>query len=88
MKKIFHIFFYILLTINMLPCPAAKASPTPEEQLKSLLQAHPELILDVLREHSGELLDIVQQGSDIRRRTTLMTHCQSAIHPHKIVNFQ
>ncbi|MBQ9105326.1 MAG: thioredoxin domain-containing protein [Mailhella sp.] len=53
--------------------PAAQAAPQQEAaaQLEALLKAHPELILDVLRNHSEELLDIVQAGSEKRRRLTL-----------------
>ncbi len=50
----------------------AKAAPSGEAaQLEALLKEHPELVLDVLREHGGELLEIVQQAADKRRASNL-----------------
>ena len=50
----------------------AKAATSKEAaQLEALLKEHPELVLDVLREHGGELLEIVQQAADKRRTSNL-----------------
>lgn len=50
----------------------AKAAPSGEAaQLEALLKEHPELVLNVLREHGGELLEIVQQAADKRRASNL-----------------
>ncbi len=51
----------------------------PSAQLEALLKEHPELILNVLRNHSEELLDIVQQGSDKRRRAALLRQWENDI---------
>lgn len=52
---------------------AADEAGNPEEQLRTLLKAHPELILDVLEEHSLQLLEIIQKGAEKRRRDSLHT---------------
>ncbi|MBQ3893613.1 MAG: thioredoxin domain-containing protein [Mailhella sp.] len=81
-----NIFFLFLFSGAALLAPAGSlAAPTPEEQLGALLKAHPELILDVLRDHSEQLLDIVQQGSDKRRRMTLQKQWESDMKTPKSV---
>lgn len=81
-----NIFFLFLFSGAALLAPSgALAAPTPEEQLGALLKAHPELIFDVLRDHSEQLLDIVQQGSDKRRRTTLQKQWESDMKTPKSV---
>jgi len=50
----------------------AKAAPSGEAaQLEAQLKEHPEFVLNVLREHGGELLEIVQQAADKRRASNL-----------------
>ena len=50
---------------------ARAATPKEAAQLEALLKEHPELVLNVLREHGAELLEIVQQAADQRRSSTL-----------------
>ncbi len=57
--------------LSAAPVASASSATEPAAQLETLLKAHPELILDVLRRHSEELLDIVQMGSEKRRSSTL-----------------
>lgn len=52
--------------------PASAASESQTAQLRAQLEAHPELILDVLEKHSDKLLDMLQAASDKRRRGTLV----------------
>lgn len=50
---------------------AASADGPDAAAIRQALQAHPEIVLDILRENSETLLDIVQQGADQRRRQAL-----------------
>jgi len=53
---------------------ACAASTTEEEfvgMLRRTLKKHPEILLDFLREHSENVLDIAQQGSNIRRKKNM-----------------
>ena len=52
--------------------PASAPAADPAAQLEAILSEHPELILNVLKQHSEEVLDIVQMGSDKRRRAVLL----------------
>lgn len=42
-----------------------------ESQIRRILKEHPDIVLDVLRDHSETALDIVQLGADRRRMETL-----------------
>lgn len=79
-------FRYIYLAAALLFCAlaapaAAHAAPAPaaSAQIEALLREHPEIVLNVLKEHSEELLDIVQLGSDKRRRAALLTQWEKDI---------
>ena len=76
-----------LLSGGVLVAGTAQAAPASEAaaQLEALLKAHPELILNVLEQHSEELLDIVQKGSDKRRRSVLLRQWESDIDEPKQV---
>ena len=39
--------------------------------LRNTLKNHPDLVLEILREHSESVLDIAQQGSNIRRKKNM-----------------
>lgn len=58
-----------------LPASAAPAAGTSDaalvQALETLLRERPELILDVLRRNSEAVLDIAQQGSNLRRKHNL-----------------
>lgn len=43
-----------------------------EAQVLSILKAHPEVVLEVIRNNPVEVLGALQQGSDSHRRTTLL----------------
>ncbi len=43
------------------------------DALKTLLQENPELVLEILRKHSEEVLDIAQQGANQRRQKGFLT---------------
>ena len=73
MSLIRHICLILALSCLCMGSAAEARAATPKEaaQLEALLKEHPELLLNVLREHGGELLDIVQQAADQRRSSTL-----------------
>ncbi|MBR6625188.1 MAG: thioredoxin domain-containing protein [Mailhella sp.] len=74
MSFISHIYLVLALIGGCLFCaPAAHAASDREvaAQLEALLKERPELVLDVLRAHGTELLDIVQKAADTRRISTL-----------------
>lgn len=51
---------------------SAPAAAAPDAAaIRQALQEHPEIVLDILRDNSETLLDIVQQGADQRRRQAL-----------------
>lgn len=59
--------------------PAASAAPLPsdfENQLRQALREHPEIVLNILRDNSETVLDVVQQGADQRRRQALLRQWQ------------
>ena len=68
--------------------PASAPAADPAAQLEALLDEHPELILNVLKKHSEEVLDIVQMGSDKRRRTVLLEQWKKDINEPKQVAVQ
>ena len=76
-----------LLSGGLMVAAPVQAAPSSDlnAQLEALLKEHPELILNVLRDHSEELLDIVQQGSDKRRRAVLLRQWETEIDQPKQV---
>ena len=73
MSFIRHICLMLALSCLCMVSASEARAATPNEaaQLEALLKKHPELVLNVLREHGAELLDIVQQAADQRRSSTL-----------------
>lgn len=77
-----HIYLAAALFAMALAAPVAASAapaPAPYAQIESLLREHPEIVLNVLKEHSEELLDIVQLGSDKRRRAALLAQWEKDI---------
>lgn len=75
------------------PCAPASAasaelSPEVENQVRQVLKAHPEIVLDILRDNSETMLDIVQQGADQRRRQALLRQWQGDLKTPKDVNLE
>ena len=58
-------------------CAAPPASADLAEQIRTILSQNPDILLNVLREHSEAMLDIVQQGSEERRRQALSRQWES-----------
>lgn len=50
---------------------AADSDTVLARQLEKIFRERPELVLDVLRDHSEEILDIAQNGADLKRRKAL-----------------
>jgi protein-disulfide isomerase len=64
----------VSVCIVLFALPALAASPAEEEfarLLRATLKKHPEIVLDFLRGHSENILDIAQQGSNLRRRKNM-----------------
>ena len=67
---------------------AFTTSPSEEEfahLLRRALKHHPEIVLDVLREHSESVLDIAQLGSNIRRKKNMENQWREDLKQHKNV---
>lgn len=94
-KKILIVLavFWIGLTILLFSWSireASAATPTragaiSAEQLKETLKANPEVLLEILGEHSEVLLDIVQQGAILRRDRAIVTGWQRDLQTPKPV---
>lgn len=55
-------------------------------RIGKILQSNPELILDVLRDHSEEVLEIAQMGSNLRRKHNLELQWQKDLKEPKSVH--
>ena len=70
-------FIVCSLFLGMVSASAATPSALPQSNdelrvvLKQLFQDHPDLVLDVLRENSEEVLEIAQQGNMQRKRKAI-----------------
>lgn len=72
MKKFFMCAVFCAAAFTFGICNAAAPSQIElETALQKLLQNRPEIILEVLRQNSEAVLDIAQQGSNLRRKHNL-----------------
>ncbi len=51
-----------------MPCPARAADHALKQQVRDILRQNPELVLEVIREHRGEVLRLVQQALQEQRK--------------------
>jgi protein-disulfide isomerase len=65
--KVWLMFLFCLLSGVATAHAASQADADFARRLQQVLQKNPEIVLDILREHSERVLDIAQQGSHIRR---------------------
>ena len=88
MSFIRHICLMLALSCLCMGSATEARAATPNEtaQIEALLKKHPELVLNVLREHGGELLEIVQQAADERRSSTLQKQWEDDMRKPKKVN--
>jgi protein-disulfide isomerase len=68
-----------LLLPAPLRCPAAQPAPDFVRQFQQVLEEHPEFILDMLRDNSEIMLDIVERGSNQRRSRALLRQWQEDV---------
>ena len=61
------------------PASASSGQEAAAAQLRALLKAHPELVLDVLSEHGEKMLEILQSASEKRRRGSLLAQWEKDI---------
>ncbi len=71
MKKVFSVLF-LLVGMLALAVPSGAAPSISAGQLRKALEAHPEVLLDFLRENSETLLEIVQEGAVSRRNKAII----------------
>lgn len=73
-----------------LPALAAESAPLTEatlrESVRELFRRYPELVLDVLREHSVEVLEIAQKGSQERQHKAMRAQWQEDLRTPKKVS--
>lgn len=78
--------------------PVAQAAPAGKEalsvaeremreSLRTIFRQHPELILDVLREHSIDVLEIAQKGSQERQRQTMRAQWQEDVKKKRNIDY-
>lgn len=76
-------FLCVALVILLAPAGAATASSVTEQNLADMLRKvfreHPEIVLDVLRENSIEVLEIAQKGSQERQYKAMRTQWQEDV---------
>lgn len=74
----------------MLPgtCIGAASRPELEAAVQKLLQERPDLVLEVLRRNSEAVLDIAQQGSNLRRKHNLEAQWREDMKKEKKVRIE
>lgn len=80
-----------LAVTSVAPAPAQAASASNEElkaALRDLLRENPDLILQVLRDNSETVLEIAQQGSNVRRKKALIAQWQMDLTQPKKANLE
>lgn len=78
MSLIRRLCILILLSGSLIASPvSASTEQEAAAQLRALLKAHPEIVLDVLNEHGEKLLEILQSASENRRRGNLFKQWES-----------
>ncbi len=83
-------FCALVLVLALAPASFAAEQPLTKSQLKAAMQQvlkeHPELVLDLLREHSVTVLEIAQQGGLERQRKIMLAQWQQDLKIPKKVN--
>ena len=77
----------LLIVLTLVPVAgAADNRDELKETLRTLLRDNPDLVLEVLREHSETVLEIAQQGANQRRRKALVAQWRTDLEEPKKVN--
>ncbi len=77
----------LLIVLTLVPVAgAADNRDELKETLRTLLRDNPDLVLEVLREHSETVLEIAQQGANQRRRKALVAQWKTDLEDPKKVN--
>lgn len=85
MKKCFLVLAAMLLTASSSWAATPISDSQLEMELQKLLQSRPDIILEVLRRNSEAVLDIAQQGSNLRRRHNMEAQWQEDMKKEKNV---
>lgn len=92
MLRTLFIALLLALTLAATPVVPAPAQAASNEELKSalrdLLKENPELIMQVLRDNSETVLEIAQQGSNVRRKKALLAQWQADLTQPKKANLE
>lgn len=87
MKKIFLSLLIVLFASSL-----AHAAAIPQDELEAavrkLLRSQPDIILEVLRNNSEAVLDIAQQGSNLRRKHNLEAQWREDMKKEKKVRLE
>jgi len=81
------IFCSFLLLLGLFPSSPACAKIT-QEQLAEALRENPQILLDILNQHSEEVFTIVQDGAVKRRNKALITEWKREINVPKKINLE
>lgn len=92
-KRLFVLSALVLLGGLCLPGGAPRAAGQVTEEalprlLEKALREHPDIVLDVLRRNSEAVLDIAQQGSNMRRKRNLETQWREDMKAPKSVRLE
>ena len=88
-QRALYALLLILLSVFALR-PAAYAAPGDEqlkEAMRRILQENPDILLDVLSEHSDELLNIMQNAAESRRVKAMTDNWNKDAKEPKQINF-
>ena len=81
--------WYIAVLCVFVSVVAAHGASREEEgflrMLRTTLKKHPEILLDALRDNSESVLDIAQQGSNLRRKKTMESQWREDLKHVKVI---
>lgn len=80
--------FFFLATLFFPVSMRAEPNTDLAAQLRQILKNNPEIVLEALRDNSEAVLDIVQQGSDLRRGRALHRQWEEDAKTPKSVNLE
>jgi protein-disulfide isomerase len=83
--KLWTVSLFCLLFCTATACAASQPEEEFARMLRQALKKHPEIVLDLLRDNSESVLDIAQQGSNIRRKKNMETQWREDLKQPKSV---
>lgn len=86
MNRLFRFLTACILAAALPVAAVAAPAPLTEAQLRDALANHPDVMLDFLRDHSEELLDIVREGSVLQRHKAAIAAWEKDLTVPKQIN--